>query len=465
MDIFNRVNSGGTKLSKGDLALARICAIRPAAREELRDIVERWHGAGFDFTLDWFLRCVNVVATGEARFEAMKNLSAEDFGVAVKKAEHSIDFLLNLVSTRLGLDHDRVLLGRYGFPALVKFTVDAGGSVKDTSTQNRLLYWYVHRGMWGRYSSSTESTLDRDLAALEERGLDGLIAELELSRGTLQVRPDDFDTQTIGSRFYPVLYMLTRVNDAKDFCTGLPLSKHLLGKGSNLEVHHVFPKAVLYEADFTRRQVNAVANFAFLTGSSNRTLGKRPPMDYFAEVAANHDGALTSQWVPEDTALRSTDRYLDFLAARRGLLAEAANALLEGLHEGELTKAEVVGVGGAGVSDEPDDVLRALSNWCADLGLARPDISGEIVDEETGEPLVYPDAAWPEGMQRGLVEKIALLLERDEEAESRLGELGYRFFTSRQSLEHYVEELLNIDLDGDGVIGPVGLDDDSAGGG
>ena len=26
VDIFNQVNSGGTKLSKGDLALAKICA-------------------------------------------------------------------------------------------------------------------------------------------------------------------------------------------------------------------------------------------------------------------------------------------------------------------------------------------------------------------------------------------------------------------------------------------------------
>jgi hypothetical protein len=31
VDIFNRVNSGGTKLSKGDLALAKICAEWPQA--------------------------------------------------------------------------------------------------------------------------------------------------------------------------------------------------------------------------------------------------------------------------------------------------------------------------------------------------------------------------------------------------------------------------------------------------
>jgi len=34
VDIFNQVNSGGTKLSKGDLALARVCASWPEARDE-----------------------------------------------------------------------------------------------------------------------------------------------------------------------------------------------------------------------------------------------------------------------------------------------------------------------------------------------------------------------------------------------------------------------------------------------
>ena len=454
VDIFNRVNSGGTKLSKGDLALARLCALRPAARDELRATVDRWGEAGFNFTIDWFLRCVNVVATGEARFEAMRDLSAEDFGLAMKQSEQAVDFVLNLVSTRLGLDHDRVLLGRYGIPAMVRFVVEPGGSVSDTATQNRLFSWYIQQAMWGRYSNSTESTMDHDLAVLEESGLDGLIADLEVTRGTLRVRPEDFDTHTIGSRFYPILYMLTRVNDALDFGTGLPLSQHLLGKGSNLEVHHVFPKALLYDLGYLRPQVNAVANFAFLTSDSNKKLGRRPPSEYFAEAASAHPGVLASQWIPDDGALWATDNYLDFLEARRQLLATAANSLLDALNGGS-ADAHVAGSGGAPVDDGPNNELVSLSDWFAELGLARPDISGEIVDEETGEALVYPDAAWPEGIQEGLGEQVALLLERDEESEARLGELGYRFFTSISALRHHVEVLLNVDLDGDGVIGPL----------
>lgn len=42
VDIFNRVNSGGTKLSKGDLALAKICADWPEARETMKNKLKAW---------------------------------------------------------------------------------------------------------------------------------------------------------------------------------------------------------------------------------------------------------------------------------------------------------------------------------------------------------------------------------------------------------------------------------------
>jgi hypothetical protein len=48
VDIFNRVNSGGTKLSKGDLALAKICAESPDARSEMKVRLTKWKKAGFN---------------------------------------------------------------------------------------------------------------------------------------------------------------------------------------------------------------------------------------------------------------------------------------------------------------------------------------------------------------------------------------------------------------------------------
>uniref|UniRef100_UPI000A6E05FF hypothetical protein n=1 Tax=Rhodococcus rhodochrous TaxID=1829 RepID=UPI000A6E05FF len=74
VDIFNRVNSGGAKLSKGDLALASLCAQWPPARQEMRDHLTVWKKAGSDFTLDWLLRNATAVATGSELFTALSNV-------------------------------------------------------------------------------------------------------------------------------------------------------------------------------------------------------------------------------------------------------------------------------------------------------------------------------------------------------------------------------------------------------
>ena len=70
VDIFNRVNSGGTKLSKGDLALAKICAEWPEGRDAMKAKLKDWAKADFHFNLDWFasqagFRCFTAV--GEFR--------------------------------------------------------------------------------------------------------------------------------------------------------------------------------------------------------------------------------------------------------------------------------------------------------------------------------------------------------------------------------------------------------------
>ena len=64
VDIFNRVNSGGTKLSKGDLALAKICADWPEGRDAMKAKLKECSEHGYSFNLDWLLRSVNTVLTG-----------------------------------------------------------------------------------------------------------------------------------------------------------------------------------------------------------------------------------------------------------------------------------------------------------------------------------------------------------------------------------------------------------------
>lgn len=457
VEIFNRVNSGGTKLSAGDLALARICADWPAARSELRSLLDGWRASGFDFKQEWLLRSTTAIATNQSSFGSLRSVSVDEFATALKKAEQSINFLLNLVGDRLGIDHDRVLAGRGAFAALARLVAENGGSISGRSDQQRLLFWYVHNFLWGRYSSSTETTLQRDLEALAANGLDGLLQELDRWRGSLTVRPDDFDGWGVGTRFYPMLYVLSRVGGARDLGNGLQLSAGMLGSESQLHLHHIFPKARLYEAGLGKSEVNALANFCFLTAQSNLQISASDPAEYLAQVEATQPDVLASQWIPTDPALWKIERYSEFLQARRELLARAANGLLDALLSGtQPGESKVSGDRPSlvlGSTDDEDRALVELRDLSGSIGIALPELHFEVTDKESGELLVIADLAWPEGIQPGRTEPVAFLLERDEEMESRLGELGYRFFVNKDRLIWHLEEVVGFDIDGDDNIG------------
>jgi len=310
VDIFNHVNSGGIKLSKGDLALAKICAEWPEARETMKTKLKEWENAGYNFNLDWLLRSVNTVLTGEAKFQFLHNKTVDEISDALKRASKHIEKCLNLIGGKLGLDHDQVFFGRYAIPVMVHYMDRINGSMNEKE-RDKLLFWYVQAGMWGRYSGTTESYIDKDLSAIEGDGdkLNRLIEQLRLWHGGLKVEAGHFTGWSLGARFYPVLYLLTRMGEARDWGTGVPLKASLLGKMNRLEVHHIFPKAQLYKLKYQRPEVNAVGNFCFLTKDTNLNISDRLPEEYFPEIENNHPGALASQWIPQNRDLWKTENY------------------------------------------------------------------------------------------------------------------------------------------------------------
>jgi uncharacterized protein with ParB-like and HNH nuclease domain len=104
VEIFNRVNSGGTKLSKGDLALAKICAQWPDARAVMRSYLDTWHEAEFSFNLDWLLRNVTAVATGRAEFSSLadRDIDVDSFQASLASSAQYIGTFLDTVAGRLG---------------------------------------------------------------------------------------------------------------------------------------------------------------------------------------------------------------------------------------------------------------------------------------------------------------------------------------------------------------------------
>ena len=337
VEIFNRVNSGGTHLTKADLALAHVCSIWPEAREELRTFSGRMDREGFGVGLDFLIRCVAAVGSGSVLLTGpFFRVPAEAHQAAWAKVRAAFEHLLNVLKhdayvDRLGdLPTDRVLI-----PPIVHLARN-GASFADEREKRAFLRWMFLAGLWARYSGSADTKLQRDIGALDEPDpVERLVDNILEERGRLRLEAKDLERAGGNSSAFKLSYVVARASEARDWFTGVVLYRKAVGSSNGLESHHVFPRSLLYDSGYSsstdRGVVNQVANRAFLTQGANRSLSATPPSEYLPAVEGNFPGALAAQAVPKDPELWKTENFEGFVATRRQLLADQINGFLDGL--------------------------------------------------------------------------------------------------------------------------------------
>jgi hypothetical protein len=236
--------------------------------------------------------------------------------------------------------------------------------------------------------------------------------------------------------------MLTRVCKAVDWESGIELTGHLLGHLQMLQIHHIFPKRVLYQHEYGRPEVNAIANFTFLTQAANLWILDREPEAYFPEVEARHPGALASHWIPMDSTLWKAENYLNFLAARRELLAKAGNQFLDSLLKGGIPEKKLVAAAlGQPVAQAPGEEderpLIDLNRWVLEQGLPSGVFNFQLLDS-AGQDMEILDLAWPSGLQLNLSQPVAVLPNGQNGAPEMAAQTGYRVFTNIDKFKSYV---------------------------
>lgn len=344
VEIFNLVNSAGTPLSDADLALALITGRWEDCKDKMRFAIERYSQRGFHFSMEFFTRCIAVIATGRGTFKDVHRLTKQDYIDAWVKTERSLDYLINILPTHAYIDETSFLSTQYIFFPLVYFLAHNNFKFPDAKTRDKYLYWLYNALMWGRYSTSSESKLDQDIRALRDtNSVDDLIKHIATARGgNLEISAADLEFQGVRSRFYQIFYILIRQNGAADWADpSLPLYNNAAGNHYAIERHHIFPKSKLYtlfssKSSYDKSLVNELANIALLTSATNHAIFNNDPAIYLANIDSS---LLKQQFVPTQTELwaLTKDAYNDFLQEHRGRIAKEINAFLGNLYQGRPT--------------------------------------------------------------------------------------------------------------------------------
>lgn len=451
VEIFNEVNSSGKKLTKGDLALARIGAQWPEVREEMRQRLEKWESNRFKTDRDLLLRCITAVVANNSQYEELKGMSISEIQRGLELAEPAIDRLLEATQTYLGMDDNKVHKSKQAFPAMVKYLVNNNGDFPDDAAKAKLLHWYISASIRGRFSGPVETVINQDLTALRsDDPIAALRQNLIRDQGDRRVSPENFDFNRSAARFYSLLHILSHAGGARDWGTGKLLTEHDQDSGNALELHHIFPKGHLRKNGISANDVNNCGNLAWQTRNTNRGIRDRNPADYMLEIAAHHPGVLESQWVPNNPELWKVENYHEFLKERRRLLAEAANEFLDVLRGGNLPSAVSATVYGELDDDEEEKILDDLNSFVTAHGLPAGELGYEIPDSNTGDATVL-DLAWPNGLQDGLSDKVAVLINEDNSVRIAANKANFvKVFTNPDEFREYVrKDILGEEEEGD----------------
>lgn len=329
-EIFVRVNSLGTKLRGSDLALAQITAKWQNSLKLLEEFQEECEAQWMTLDLGLLVRAMVVFTTGQSRFGRVATLPASQLKEGWEKAKEGLRFAVNFLKTNADIEDESLLSSPLFFIAMAYFYSQKNYKLT-AKHEKRLLYWFYLANAKGRYSrGSTESLLDADLNIIKRSGEPTELVEiLRQQFGRLNIEETDFIGRGANSPLFSLVFLALRAQGAKDWHTGLGLSLTHQGKYHYIQYHHIFPKSLL-KGKYDQKEINEIANMAFITGRTNRKLSNKEPTKYFSDIVKERGlDALNSQCIPMSEDLNRIDNFRDFLKERRKLLAQAVNKFVD----------------------------------------------------------------------------------------------------------------------------------------
>ena len=330
-EIFVRVNSLGIKLRGTDLAMAQITSKWKGFMDKVEELAGEFdHDEDYIIETGLPVRLMTIFATKQCKFKTIGKVNKEKLEESWKQGVEGLRFAVNFIRENAGVDNLSYLSSPFLIIPIAVYWILKDNESLTPEEQNKLLKWLFIAHMRGHYSmGSSESILDADLGILfKGKGLEELINQLHLHVKKFNVDYEDLVNRSIRSPFFSMLYFVLKHNGVKDWWSGLKLSDKHTGNAHTIQYHHIFPKSLL--KDYDRKEVNEIANMAFIGGKANRQITNKEPIEYMEEIIKRQtEEALTSQLIPIDRNIWQLSNYREFLNYRRNAIAEMINDFMK----------------------------------------------------------------------------------------------------------------------------------------
>ena len=291
IDVFDRLNSLGTKLTDAELALTHVTGKWSQARRTLKAKMDQLEQQRFAFDLTFMTRALVCTVTGHALFEHIRAVERPRLEEGWLQLSKILGYVTSVLPSHAYIHSTRDMSTTNPLIPIVRFLSLNGDKFQSESSLRRGLHWLYMALVHQRYAGQTDSRLEHDVTIVnrEDSPWPSLLNQIVDQRGRMEVLPDDFEGRGAGHPLYRMSLVLAKAHGAVDWFNGLSLATPM-GDTYGIHSHHIFPQSALYQSGYSsdshldRQMVNAIANRAFLSGQTNLSIGDRLPEDYLPEV-------------------------------------------------------------------------------------------------------------------------------------------------------------------------------------
>ena len=372
-DVFVRINSKGTILNQADFILTLMSVFWDEGRTQLETFCKQaripstGEASSFNYFIqpepDQILRVDIGLGFRRARLSSIysilrgKDLDTGEFSDKRREDQFNIlkstqSYVLDLqnwheflkILTRAGYKSQHMVTSQTAllYSQIFYLIAKRDFGVEEFKLREAIARWFFMTSLTGRYSSSPETEMEKDLARLRDIAsdqeflsmLDRIIKDVLTDDYWKITLPNELATSSPRSPSLFAYYAALNLLDARVLFSKMKISELLeptsKAKKSSLERHHLFPRAFLKNGGLTEiREINQIANYALVEWWDNIPISDDAPSVYWPKYAQRFSQdelkqmcywhALSDGW--------EVMNYHDFLRERR---LKMANIIRDG---------------------------------------------------------------------------------------------------------------------------------------
>lgn len=319
-DIFVRVNSFGTPLSKSDLLFSfiKLKWKKFEAEKEFPDLLEKVNGnEQFDFDLDFILKTSVVLLKSPARY-SIKTFTGEkgkEIAEGMEENWHkisaSITSVVDLIRDEFHITDRRLVPSNNALIPIIYYTHTRNKKSKDSfdlEDKEIIKNWLLHALLCGAFSGHSDTFLDRARKTIDESHTNvfpakEINAEFRTLHKITEVTKDIIKNIGYGDpESYLLLYLIYPYGT--NFRPG--------NKSNYPEQDHIFSSHEL-ETTYDKNQINRIGNLRLVTMNTNREKLATPYKEW---IESENEDELKQALLPGKPADWNIQNFMTFVQKR-----------------------------------------------------------------------------------------------------------------------------------------------------